>query len=507
MRIIAFIVIILACQVPPIRYFSDELLLPKWYCCAIVLVVYFLTGIITSKRRCIQHREVWYDIFLAASVAITLQCCYAIINSTTCPNDGIWLQGTFDNPAALAFHLCLLIPLVCIGEIALSWLCVFRMATIALAVTTIILTESRTGVITLVLMGCIYFLSKCKWRKLMKCSIILCVIAGLSVFCLTRKSDSTQGRKFILQTTWSLICERPLAGHGSDGFHREYMRRQGEYFSLHPDSEFAMLADEIRHPLNDYLYVWTDYGIVGVVVLIGLMILPICRKLYPVIPIVVFSVFSYPLCYPMTWLALLGMNGYAIYLMIKKCKHGRYNLIRIGSFMQSYVGKGIVIVLATFCLASIVHESSFEYHWSRIAHRAERGHSKAVISEFDGLYNHYIHNPYFLYNYMSVQYHAGEFSKALHTYNKLRCYWSGYNIELLAGDTYRQLNRYAEAIYHYQNALNMCPNRFAPLEGMYLSFDNLGDGERCDSVANIIEAKQVKVYSYDVERIKSLIKR
>ena len=107
---------------------------------------------------------------------------------------------------------------------------------------------------------------------------------------------------------------------------------------------------------------------------------------------------------------------------------------------------------------------------------------------------------------MSVQYHAGEFSKALHTYNKLRCYWSGYNIELLVGDTYRQLSRYAEAIYHYQNALNMCPNRFAPLEGMYLSYDNLGDWVRRDSVADVIEAKQVKVNSYDVERIKSLIK-
>ena len=39
MRIIAFIVIILACQVPPIRYFSDELLLPKWYCCAIIIMM------------------------------------------------------------------------------------------------------------------------------------------------------------------------------------------------------------------------------------------------------------------------------------------------------------------------------------------------------------------------------------------------------------------------------------------------------------------------------------
>lgn len=505
MRLIAFIVIILACQVPAIQFFSDELLLPKWYCCAIVLVVFTFIGIMSSKRRGIQHRDVWYDISIAASIAIALQCCYAIINTTTCPNEVLWLQGTFDNPAVLAFHLCLLIPLAWKGGIATSWLCVFRMGTIALAVTTIILTESRTGVIALVLMGGTYCLSKFRWKIWMKCSFILCAIAGLSVFCLTRKSDSTQGRKFILQTAWNLICERPLTGHGADGFHREYMLRQGEYFSLHPDSEYSMLADEIRHPLNDYVYVWTDYGMIGVVVLIGLMILPIRRKLYPVITIAVFSAFSYPLCYPLTWLVLFSMNGYAIYLMTKKCKHGRYHLIRIGSFLQSYEGMSIVTVLVAFCLAWIVYECSFEYHWSRIARRAERGHSKEVISEFDGLYNHYIHNPYFLYNYMSVQYHAGKFTQALHTNNKLRCYWSGYNIELLSGDTYRQLSRYAEAIYHYQNALNMCPNRFAPLEGMYLSFDNLGDRARRDSVAEIIEAKQVKVNSYDVERIKSLI--
>lgn len=506
MRLVTFIVIILACQVPAMQCFSDEQLLPKWYCCAIVLVVLSLAKTVTSKQWGIRHKDVWYDISITSSIAIALQCTYAIINSALCPHEGLWLQGTFDNPAALAFHLCLLIPLAWKGGIDRSKLGVFRMAAIAMAVTTIVLTESRTGVITLVLMGGIYLLPKCKWKIWMKCCFVLCVIAGLSVFCLTRKPDSTLGRKFILQTTWNLIWERPLAGHGSDGFHREYMLRQGEYFKHHPDSEYAMLADEIRHPLNEYMYVWTDYGIVGVVLLIGLMTLPTRKKLYPIIPIAVFTAFSYPLCYPMTWLVLLGMNGYALCLIARKSEQGRYRLVRIRSFMQSYVGKGIATVLATLSLALIVYEYGFEYHWSRIAHRAERGHSKEVISEFDGLYDHYGQNPYFLYNYMSVQYHAGRFSQAMHTYNKLRCYWSGYNIELLAGDTYRQMSRYAEAMYHYQNALNMCPNRFAPLEGMYLSYDNLGDWVRRDSVADVIEAKQVKVNSYDVERIKSLIK-
>ena len=52
----------------------------------------------------------------------------------------------------------------------------------------------------------------------------------------------------------------------------------------------------------------------------------------------------------------------------------------------------------------------------------------------------------------------------------------------------------------------MCPVRFAPLEGLYYAYRNIGDTIRTDSIAQFIQQKKVKIPSYDVERIKKEIK-
>ena len=52
----------------------------------------------------------------------------------------------------------------------------------------------------------------------------------------------------------------------------------------------------------------------------------------------------------------------------------------------------------------------------------------------------------------------------------------------------------------------MCPVRFAPLEGLYYAYKNTGDFSRADSIALTIQQKDIKVPSYDVERIKKEIR-
>lgn len=54
-------------------------------------------------------------------------------------------------------------------------------------------------------------------------------------------------------------------------------------------------------------------------------------------------------------------------------------------------------------------------------------------------------------------------------------YWSGYNRELLAGDICYYMEEYPDAITHYEMAQDMCPVRFAPLEGLYKVYDAIGD--------------------------------
>lgn len=53
----------------------------------------------------------------------------------------------------------------------------------------------------------------------------------------------------------------------------------------------------------------------------------------------------------------------------------------------------------------------------------------------------------------------------------------------------------------------MCPVRFAPLEGMYHVYRECGDSLHADSVSAVIRAKEVKVLSSEVVRIKEEVGR
>ena len=70
-----------------------------------------------------------------------------------------------------------------------------------------------------------------------------------------------------------------------------------------------------------------------------------------------------------------------------------------------------------------------------------------------------------------------------------------------------ELERYGVALYHYRWASLMCPVRFAPLEGMYHVYRECGDSLHADSVSAVIRAKEVKVLSSEVVRIKEEVGR
>ena len=107
---------------------------------------------------------------------------------------------------------------------------------------------------------------------------------------------------------------------------------------------------------------------------------------------------------------------------------------------------------------------------------------------------------------MSELYYAGRFEEAINISKELQKKFSSYNLELLLGDTYMQLKRDKEAIEHYENAMYMCPCRFAPLEGLYNIYSQNGDSIKKEQIVNNISQKEIKVFSGDIKRIKEICK-
>lgn len=45
-----------------------------------------------------------------------------------------------------------------------------------------------------------------------------------------------------------MIKDKPVFGHGIEAFDKYYMEYQSDYFKKYPNSKYAMLADNVKHP-------------------------------------------------------------------------------------------------------------------------------------------------------------------------------------------------------------------------------------------------------------------
>ena len=415
--------------------------------------------------------------------------------------------GTLGNPPELALNLCVAIPLAV--QLALRgkgwlWKVFYGLATMLL-VSVLLLTQSRTGLICLALYAVVYIcvgiftcVQKKSVRIVLCAACVLMVVVSTVAHVISHKTDSTSGRAFILGRTWELIGEHPFMGYGIGGFEREYMLRQATFFKEHPDSEAAMLADEIRHPLCEFAYLWVNWGVVAPVVLLVLLLLPWWRwlkdhdeimkpLLLPMLGVSVFSCFSYPFYYPIAWLTV----GFSVICSI------RGMLSNMPIRITGWGLFSISIILAGLTANDMVHE----HLWYKAYRRSFR--EKEALEDYERLYGYFCRNQSFLYSYAMASFKRGDLDRAERMIEECGRYWNGYNRELLSGDIHLYRQEYDHAISHYQMAQQMCPVRFAPLEGLYKVYEATGDTMHRNEVAQQISTKRIKVHSAVIEKIKN----
>ena len=500
------------CYLPPIYLFTDAHLLPKWYLCLLGLAV---TGMLAAValwrgKRLELHGEAWSFVCKVFTLTTALEClCVAVCIVREGLRQGGEV-GTLDNPAELSLHLCVALPMT--GWLVMhskgrSWRLAYGAAAM-LSAAVLWLTQSRTGLICLALYGIIglgLVVRRYIHRKLLRWGIygvaVAAMLAGTSAHVASRKTDSTSGRSFILSRSWELVKEHPIIGHGHRGFEREYMLRQADFFREHPDSEYAVLADEIRHPLNEFLYVWVNYGAAAPVALLLLLLLPLWRWLrgdrkmspflLPMTAMLVFSCFSYPFYYPIAWLTV----GVSVLYAIRRT---------LNCWQQRKVFPYLLLVLSLTVIGFTMNDAVHEHGWYRAYRHSFREDS--ALMEYEDLYPYFRRNHVFLYSYAMASFKRKDLDRAKVLIDECGPLWSGYNRELLAGDICYYMEEYPDAITHYEMAQAMCPVRFAPLEGLYKVYDATGDTLHLKEIAAQIATKQVKVNSSDVMRIKRLCK-
>ncbi len=499
-----------ACFLPELFLFTDTLLLAKWY----LLIVSLLVAImIVSIRLFVNPYGLrkcrWNIVFKAAEHAIIsvafLECCYVLGKTCIYEGSSIGEAGTFDNPAGLAVCLSVAFPFVVhqtIEAVSIQKKIMYLLMAIFMG-TIIVLTKSRCGMVCISLFVAVYILRIIKCSKWMKILLAIIAAAVVCVFVLTYKKDSTSGRIFILSNTFRLIEKHPWIGYGSGGFEKCYMTEQADFFGNNMNNEYAMLADEVQHPLNEFVYAWVNYGIAAPLLLLSAFVIPavVCLKQrnkvlstlqLSVLGVFVFSCFSYPFHYPLPW-CIIAANV----ILSLRC---------IGMHIKTTKGLcAVVFVVCSLLMCIVLNDAWHEYKWDQ-AWRHLRKKKDGALEEYASVRTYFSSNRYFLYNYAFVLYAKGMFAQSISAGNQCQEYWNGYNLQLLMGDAHRMSKEYEKAISCYEIARCMCPSRFAPLEGMYLAYDAMGLEKEKHRIADVIALQAVKIPSFDAYRIKEYCK-
>ena len=483
---------------------TDTYVLPKWlYTLGLVAVAGILASVALSFK---WRRTVNEKLLLLVLVFVSFsQSVYAIVQAAGFAGNNFAYKvvGGFENPAGLASCLSGCVPF-CVLFIQTNnskILKSFAYITFLFTEIALLLSGSRAGIfaggIFQILLWTLGY-KKHKWIKWFCLSLLIIVLPLMFVV----KKDSASGRLLMLQCGLEMIKERPINGFGPNGISKHYMNFQAEWLKNHQDSDFVLLADNVKHVFNEYITIAACFGFVGLTILICFICLMVrCYLKYPSVEgkcalmslaaIGILGCFSYPLYYPFTWIILivdsciLLSRAYSFdFLNVEIVKY----LLAIVFFLSSSV---------LFC--RIAQRIYAEKEWCRIANTTIIDEKK--MNEYEMLMPILGDYPYFLYNYSAVLYINGFYEKSLEIALKCKQYWADYDLERLLGELYEKHNQYGKALEHFETAHNMCPNRFVPLYKQFKIYKAQGDTAMMISIGNEILAKRVKVPSRKIDII------
>lgn len=422
---------------------------------------------------------------------------------------GFPVVGNFDNPSGYASALA-------VGfSFALSFARgqkgIARVAALlstAAIVFAVIVSGSRAGLFAIAVILLSLLASRLKVKRptfcFAACSIVLLALLTALYFL---KRDSADGRFFIWIVSSRLVARHPLFGGGSGAFMRDYMPEQAAFFRAHPDSRFALLADDVSHPFNEYLSLLIQWGLIGTLLCLALAVIIVkawkknqtqtCTVLMSaLLALGVFALFSYPMNYPFGWLVLVMAVG-----VVGRFTPEVHALKSHPALISSVV---LFPVMCVLC-ASIIQYGNYSQWHALCLHRPNV--APEVLHEgYEALYPFLYSEPLFLYNYAAEMHKLKCDEIASILVIKCHARRDDYVVEHLLGDIQKSLGRREEAFAAYETMSCMCPNRFIPLYQLFQLAVEDGDTEKANLLAKEIVQKPVKVESPQIDFIKARCK-
>lgn len=491
--------------------FVDIHVTPKWYFALfmeMVLVLTLIAFFFCGKTNKLEYKSLLPNICFILAVLCTGQAVYGILQyfDRLPAVNRFQVTGSFDNPAGFAASLCAVFPfLFYFIRKKYNWQCRISLLTVIIITIAVILSASRAGMICLFVSGLFFLFYRIgiQAKKKMILSIVAIVITVFGLYFL--KKDSADGRLLIWRCSLEMIKDKPLLGHGYGGFKAGYMNYQANYFEQNPNSSYTMLADNVNRPFNEYILLVTDYGLVGLILLlvVGRFLWKSfrrCRQEFVarlagccLLSIAVFAFFSYPLRYPFVWIMMV----LSIATIIYKAKYP----IKIPNAVI-YPVMLLMIPAIIFSGLALFQRMTGEIIWRRIANESLLGKTEQMLPKYEQLHKPMVNNELFLYNYAAELNVAKHYEKSLGIAHECERLWADYDLQMIMADNHEKLQQYEDAERHYKKAAAMCPVKFMPLYRLTELYLASGQISQAKKIAEKIIDKEIKIPSSTINVIK-----
>lgn len=479
-----------------------------------VLLVLFLIRLIVRPEHPVSVDVQTYSISMCiANITVVLYCLLQAVGMVK-NYSSFCTIADYDNPAGVAALLCVTFPFACesLRSIKTSRIitCILLMADVFI----MSLIQSRTGLLAMAVMVIVWLASnmdKGQVQRRLKIVMMAFLCATIIVLCIlfTIKKASTSGRFVILKISWKMITDNPWFGHGLHGFAREYMLYQADYFRNIGDQGLAILADNVTHPLSEFVLLMVNFGLIGLSAIFVLLFFSfkwawnsLHRDLTVMLlaGITVLSLFSYPFRYPMTFLSLcFCLLGNAI---------GSLNVIPV---ILKRISSGIIMVAVMLLwLLLFLPWYKSQVLWADAVKmidmdlKAASMVQKDMLPRIDPVLKV---NPRYLYSRAVINYYANDYEAALDNAKKSSIEISCYDTELLLGNLYQKIGQNKNAEFHYRQASFMCPSHITPLFSLFRLYEEERDTIRMIETGQEILEKPVKIQSHDTRAMRFEVHR
>jgi O-antigen polymerase len=434
------------------------------------------------------------------------------------------ITGSFFNPAPYSGFIVSILPLALASYYSKQRSFAVRNLSLIYILGTILVlpsTLSRSAWVAGIVSCFIVFYYQYNLRKVLKCisykKIILIVFLGTVFFgiftysLIKIKEKSAQGRLLVWDLSMDMIKDNFLFGVGHGRFNVEYAKYQVNYFSSALDDKYYLLAGKGEYLFNEYLQIFVEQGIIGIL-LFGTIIILVFISFFKqerigidmrigtfasLIAILIFAFFSYPF----SILPIL-LNFFFLIALISSSDNViialRYKLKPI--IALTYIILSSIVLYHT----TIIYNSYKEFNNANVNLLMGNYYEAKII--YQSNYNLLKNDGSFLMQYGQTLNHLRQYKKAIKVLRSAKKLISDPFLYTSLGDAYKNIQDYENAERCYSFASNYIPYLFYPKYLLAKLYQGQGKFKEANSMAKLILNMQPKVPSIVIDQIKEEMK-